>query len=142
MAAMADGSNIFEDMGVPNPEEALLKAYLVVRIKQVMRTEGLTHERTAERMGIYRSDLTRLLKGEHRGFSLDRLFRGIKGLGQNIEVRIGPKSAEEASAHLSVVMEPLTVRPADDDGMRLSGVDESSLLGQLAGVKGGQAPDE
>lgn len=98
--------NVFEDLGLPHPEECLAKADLTGRIQDVMDAEGLTQEQAAARMGIPRTALTRLLSGDTRGFSLDRLFRCLKALGQDVEIRVRPKAPGQ-TGHLSTAIEAL-----------------------------------
>ena len=99
--------NVFTDLGLPHPEEALAKADLVIRIKEAMESEGLTQEEASERTRMPRPNLSKLLRGETSSFSLDRLFRALRALGQDIEIRVRPKPAAEDAGHPSLIVEPM-----------------------------------
>ncbi len=98
--------NVFADLGLPHPEECLAKAELISRIEDIMQAEGLTQEQAAARMGFPRTALCKLLKGDTRGFSLDRLIRRLKALGQDVEIRVRPVAARQ-NGHLSTVLDAL-----------------------------------
>ncbi len=121
--------NVFADLGLPEPEVRLAKAYAVARVQQVINAEGLTQARAAERMGVPRPALTKLLRGATAGFTLDRLFRMLNALGQDVEIRIGPRPADAATGSLTVSLEPL-------DAMEL--LPDAPATLEYAGVKGGE----
>ena len=67
--------NVFADLGRPDAETHLLKAELVARIDQIIRERRLTQARTAELLGISQPDVSRLLRGNFRDYSVERLLR-------------------------------------------------------------------
>lgn len=85
--------NIFADLGRPNPEEALIRSQLLVTLRQVIADRGLTQKDAAEMTGLAQPDVSRLLAGEFRGFSLSRLIRAVDRLGFDVEVAVKPKKA-------------------------------------------------
>ena len=113
--AYVSSGNVFADLGLPNPEERLAKAELVVRIKEIMEDQALTLEETAERSGISRPDLSNLLRGSTSSFSLDQLFLALKALGEDIEIHLRPKPANRECARLGVVLEPAAEAEAPEE---------------------------
>lgn len=103
--AHESSGNVFADLGLPNPEERLAKAELVVRIKEMMEEQGLTQEQTAERTGIPRPALSNLLRGSTSGFSLERLFRALRALGDDVEIHVHPKQREQDAGRLAVILD-------------------------------------
>ncbi len=95
--------NVFADIGVANPEEALLKAQLAYRINQVIRQRGLTHVAAAESLGIDQPNLSALHAGRLRDFSVDRLIRFLTRLGNDVEIVVRPASHEQGETRVSVV---------------------------------------
>jgi predicted XRE-type DNA-binding protein len=85
--------NVFADLGVPKPEEALLKAELALAIAQLIRRRGLTQKDSAALLGETQPHVSQLLRGQLRGFSVERLIRHLLALGQEIEVSIRPTPA-------------------------------------------------
>jgi predicted XRE-type DNA-binding protein len=80
--------NVFADLDSPEAETHLLKAELVARIDQIIRDRRLTQTRTAELLGISQPDVSRLLRGNFRDYSVERLFRLLTSLGQDVEITI------------------------------------------------------
>lgn len=67
--------NVFADLDRPDAETHLLKAELVARIDQIIRERRLTQARTADLLGISQPDVSRLLRGNFRDYSVERLLR-------------------------------------------------------------------
>jgi predicted XRE-type DNA-binding protein len=91
MTDVVEGSgNVFADLGVPDPDTHALKAKLVHRIGEVIAAEGLTQVEAAARMGLSQPDVSKMLKGQFRSLSLERLLRCLAALGQRVRVEIDP----------------------------------------------------
>jgi predicted XRE-type DNA-binding protein len=73
--------NVFADLGLPNPDERLRKSEFVLMIARVMQRRRLTQMKAAEVMGVAQPDLSKLLRGRTRGFSIDRLMEMLVALG-------------------------------------------------------------
>lgn len=82
--------NVFADIGVPEPEEALIKAQLIVALKNQISDKGLTQSAAALKLGIAQPDLSNLLRGRVSGFSLERLLDVLRVFGNDIEVKVQP----------------------------------------------------
>jgi predicted XRE-type DNA-binding protein len=80
--------NVFADLGRPDAEAHLLKAELVNRIDQIIRERRLTQARVAELLGISQPDVSRLLRGNFRDYSVERLLRLLTSLGRDVEIVI------------------------------------------------------
>ena len=85
--------NIFADIGVPNPEEALAKVKLMRLIATVIERRGMTQTDAAKRLGIAQSDVSNIVRGRGRVYSMDRLLQLLHDLGAGItiEAKIGSK---------------------------------------------------
>ena len=66
-------ANIFEDLGYADAETHLLKAKLVSRIQGTITAHKLTHVAGAKRMGLSLPDISRLINGQFRDVSVERL---------------------------------------------------------------------
>ncbi len=80
--------NVFADLGRPDADARLLKADLVTRIDEIIRRRRLTRTRAAELLGLSRSDVSRLLRGNFREFPVERLLRLLLALGRDVEIVI------------------------------------------------------
>ncbi len=87
----AGSGNIFADLGLPNAEEHLLKAALVVQLHRLIKARKLTQTAAAKIVGIKLPDLSIILRGHYRGFSLDRLMRMLTAFDQDIEITVRPR---------------------------------------------------
>lgn len=94
--------NVFADLGLPNPEERMAKALLSIAIERAMRAAHLSHAAAAEFMQCTEADLSRVIRGDLSGFSMDRLFRFLNALGMDVRIEVAPKDAEAAEARVLV----------------------------------------
>jgi len=85
---MQGSENVFADLGLPNADELLLKAQLVVKIRAVMASRGLRQSGAAKLMGVSQPDLSRLLRGQFRDVSAERLLRMIRRLDTEVEITV------------------------------------------------------
>ena len=86
--------NVFADLDVPDAGAHLLKAELVSRIDTIVRQRGITQTEAARILGLSQPDISRLLRGDVRQYSLERLFRLLTALGRDIDIVIRqPRSA-------------------------------------------------
>lgn len=82
--------NVFKDLELPNSEEYLAKAKLAYRINQIIEEKGLKQKEAAELLGIDQPKISALGRGRLSGFSVERLFRFLAILNQDIEIIIKP----------------------------------------------------
>ena len=83
--------NVFADLGLPNPQEALMKAELARRIDEVVRARRLTQAQAAGVMGIDQPKVSSIRRGKLSGFTVDRLLRYLNALDQDIEIKVCAK---------------------------------------------------
>ena len=94
--------NVFADLGLPNPEEALAKAELANKISVLIRDRGLTQAKAAKLLGIDQPKVSMLLRGRLTGFSLERLMRFLMLLGQDIRITVQATPRGKARARVLV----------------------------------------
>ena len=80
--------NVFADLGRPDADAQFLKADLVTRIDAIIRHRRLTQTRAAEVLGLSQPDVSRLLRGDFRAYSVERLLRLLMALGRDVEIII------------------------------------------------------
>ena len=90
--------NIFADLGLPNPEERLLKADLALNITRLIEGKGLTQTQAARLVGIPQPHLSDIMRGRLSGYSVEKLLFIINRLGRRVEVRIGTRDVKPEKA--------------------------------------------
>jgi predicted XRE-type DNA-binding protein len=87
---------VFHDIGAENH---LVKAQLVCKIGAIMKHRRLKQADTAGLLGIKQPDVSKMLRGEFRHFSVERLLRFLVALDQDVEIVIKPhRDARNAPA--------------------------------------------
>jgi predicted XRE-type DNA-binding protein len=100
----SSSGNVFADLGLPNPDELLIKAELVHQISEIISTRQLTESEASELLEIERSTLNDLLRGKLSDFSIELLFRFINILGSNIEIHVIANIRPDIQAQTRIVM--------------------------------------
>ena len=89
--------NVFADLGRPGAEAHLLKAKLVSRIDEIIRQRGLKQVDAAKLLDLSQPDVSRLLRGNFREYSVERLLRLLLALGRDVQIVIRePRSRRQS----------------------------------------------
>jgi len=67
-----------------------LKAKFVREIARTMKAQGLTQTAAASIFGATQPDVSKMLKGHFRQFSVERLMRFLVLLGRDIKITVVP----------------------------------------------------
>ena len=94
--------NVFKDLGLPNPEEHLIKAELVFKIDAIRKKRRLKQVDLAALLGIRQPDVSKMLRGEFRQFSVERLLRFLVLLNQDVEISVRPHRGRDHAAAMYV----------------------------------------
>jgi predicted XRE-type DNA-binding protein len=65
---------VFKDIGLPNPDEHMVKAQIVFKIDTIMKDRGLKQIEAADLFGVKHPDISKMLRGEFQQFSVERLL--------------------------------------------------------------------
>jgi len=95
--------NVFKDIGVPNAEEHLIKAQLVFKIDTILKKRGLKQVEAADLFGVRQPDVSKMLRGDFRQFSVERLLRFLVALDQDVEIVVKPHRSRNDAAAMQVV---------------------------------------
>ena len=93
--------NVFADIGLPNAEEHLVKAQLVFKIDRLMKERGLKQAAAARLLGVKQPDVSKMLRGDFRQFSVERLLRFLVALGQDVEIVVKRARDREPALHVA-----------------------------------------
>ena len=94
--------NVFKDIGVPNAEEHMVKARLVFKIDTIMKERRLKQVEAAHLFGVRQPDVSMMLRGEFRQFSVERLLRFLVALDQDVEIIVKPHQNRNTAPALHV----------------------------------------
>ena len=97
--------NIFADLGFPDADTHLLKAQLVTRLQDIMSVQKLTQAGAARIMGVSQPDVSRMLKGQFRDVSVERIMRMLTKLGCEVDILVKPRGRKSRFA-------PIHLEPA------------------------------
>ena len=98
------GGNVFEDLGCENPDERLVKAHLGLCISRIVEDRGWKQQEAAEHIGagLDQPKVSKLLRGQLREFSIERLLVFLRALGWDVDIVL-KEAKEPSSAMLRVV---------------------------------------
>ena len=96
--------NVFVDLGVDAPEQALAKAELTAKIAQIIKTKGLTQADAAKLLGVDQPKVSALLRGRLTGFSTDRLIKFLNALGRDVEIVVRDRPRAKGPGRLQVLV--------------------------------------
>ena len=88
---------------MPNAEEHLVKAQLVFKIDTILKKRGLKQVEAADLFGVRQPDVSKMLRGEFRQFSVERLLRFLVALDQDVEIVVKPHRNRNDTAAMQVV---------------------------------------
>lgn len=82
--------NVFADIGLANPEEALAKAEIARHMNKLIAERGLTQAEASRILGIDQSRVSALRNGRLSVFSLEKMMQFASRLGNEVEIVIKP----------------------------------------------------
>ena len=94
--------NVFADLGFADAETHALKAEMVRRVAGLIKQQRLTQKAAAGRMGVSQPDVSKILKGQFRAYSVERLIRFLNALGQDVEITVKKPMRKKARGKVSV----------------------------------------
>lgn len=93
-------TNVFADLGRRDADEAFAKMELAYRVQGLIERLGLSQTEAAKLLHTDRARVSNLMRGRLGEFSIDRLFRFLNRLGQDVDVTIRPKRRARAQVHI------------------------------------------
>jgi predicted XRE-type DNA-binding protein len=82
--------NVFADLGLPRPEQELLKAKLTLQIYRLIKARALTQTQAGAILGISQPHVSALMRNRSGNFSVGRLIEFLTALGQDVEISVKP----------------------------------------------------
>ena len=94
--------NVFADLGLPQPEQELLKARLTLQIYRLIKERSLTQAEAGKILGIKQPHVSALMRNRSGTFSVERLLDFLTALGQDVEITVRPTRKDQGA--VSVVI--------------------------------------
>ena len=94
-------AEMFSLIGLPHPEQELLKSRLALRIYRLIKERGLKQAQAGKILGIKQPHVSALMRNRSGSFSLERLMEFLTALGQDVEIVVRPTRKQHGE--LSVV---------------------------------------
>ena len=92
---VTEGSgNVFADLGLPNPEQELLKAQLTLQIYTLLKGSGMTQVEISKILGVQQPQVSLLMRSRAGNFSVGRLMEFLTALRQDVEITVRPTRKE------------------------------------------------
>jgi predicted XRE-type DNA-binding protein len=82
--------NVFADLGLPHPEQELVKARLTLQIYRLIKRRGLKQAEAGKILGIQQPHVSALMRNRAGAFSVERLLDFLTALGQDVEIVVRP----------------------------------------------------
>src|SRR5579863_2868135 len=98
----ASSGNVFADLGLPNPEQELVKAQLTLQIYRIIKKRGMTQAQTAKILGVKQPHVSLLMRNRAGTFSVGRLMEFLTALGQDVEVAVKPSRKEHGGMFVTL----------------------------------------
>jgi predicted XRE-type DNA-binding protein len=95
------GGNIFADLGLPNPEQELLKAQLTLQIHAILKDSDMTQAEIAKILGVRQPQVSLLMRNRAGNFSVGRLMEFLTALRHDVEITV--RSSNKGHGTLTVL---------------------------------------
>jgi len=89
--------NVFADLGLPNPEQELLKAQLTFQIYTILKSSGMKQAEIAKILGVQQPQVSLLMRNRAGNFSVGRLMEFLTALRQDVEITVRPARKEHGA---------------------------------------------
>lgn len=89
-------TNVFADLGFPDPEIHFLKAQLMGYVQDSIRRRRLDQVKAARTMGVSAFELSEMLKGQFRETSIEQIIRLLNNFGCDVNLVVKPKNRKRA----------------------------------------------
>lgn len=95
-------TNVYAELGYKAAADMLVKAKLVSKISELLAERGITQTKAAALLGIPQPKLSKMLRGQFRGFSERKLMDCLTRLGQDVDIVVRTKSDPRRQGAVSV----------------------------------------
>ena len=94
--------NVFADLGLPNPEQELMKAELTLQIYRIIKARDLTQGEAAKILGVKQPHVSLLMRNRAGSFSVGKLMEFLTALGHDVEVSVTPSRKDHGEMSVTL----------------------------------------
>lgn len=94
--------NVFADLGVAKPAEALAKAELARRISSIIKHRHLKQIDAAKLLKVDQPKVSKLMRGQLKDFSIERLMSFLMQLDRDIDIVIKKRPRNRDDSRIAV----------------------------------------
>lgn len=94
--------NVFADLGLPNAEDLFARSTLVIELRRTIEARRLTQAKAAALMGVDQPKVSKLFRGDFKGFSTERLLTMLARLGRDIDIIVGPQRRSNRPGRINI----------------------------------------
>jgi predicted XRE-type DNA-binding protein len=95
--------NVFADLGLNDADELLVKAELARKINGIIRSRRLSQLQAAQLLRVDQPKISALMNGKLSGYSIERLFRLLTILGQDVRIAVKTKSPRSKQGQVKII---------------------------------------
>lgn len=88
-------NNMFKELGLPNPEQLLIRASLVKFVNKAISEKDLTHKQASESLGITVPKVADMRKGRLKNFSVENLLLFLTTLDYDVTIIVKQAQQQE-----------------------------------------------
>jgi len=92
--------NVYEDIGLNDSAEMKLKADAVMILSKTIADSNMTQAEAAEALGIDQPKISKILRGQFRSLSLEKIFSYLTVLNKDVTITVSKK--REDTAHMNM----------------------------------------
>jgi predicted XRE-type DNA-binding protein len=108
--------NPFADLGMTDADTRLAKAKLAQKITAFIRERESTQDQVAEKLGIDQPQVSMIVRGQLKNFSLEKLMKLVNRLNMDVEINVMPNPEPARRAHMVVCYPEDRLAAAGDVG--------------------------
>lgn len=86
--------NVYDDIGLNDSAEMKMKAQAVMILSKAIAASGMTQAEVAAVLGIDQPKISKILRGQFRSLSLDKIFSYLIALDKDINITVSERSEE------------------------------------------------
>ena len=95
--------NVFEDIGLNDSAEMKIKADAVLILAKAIANSGMTQAEAAKVLGIDQPKISKILRGQFRSLSLDKIFSYLTALDKDINITVSEKTDDTAHMRMNLI---------------------------------------
>ncbi len=95
--------NVYKDLGFEDSAEMKIKAEAVRMLAKFIDDSGMTQQDVADILGIDQPKISRILRGQFRGISLERIMSFMLALGNDINITVHENKDTKTGGQFHIV---------------------------------------